>query len=184
MITARYAETGQVVQSGQPVFTIARDGARDAVFDIDEALLIAPHAEAGIRIALASNPSVTADGFLREIAPTVNTASGTIRVKIGLNNVPPAMTLGAPVVASGRVKSAEGFALPWNALVKAGHKPAVWIADAQTKTVSLRPVTVARYEAGRVLIKDGVKPGELVVTAGSQMLWPGRVVEPVEETAQ
>jgi multidrug efflux pump subunit AcrA (membrane-fusion protein) len=140
--------------------------------------------ETGIRVALASNPSVTAEGFVREVAPTVNANTGTIRVKIGLTSLPPEMTLGAPIVASGRVRPEEGFALPWNALVKAGSKPAVWIADAQTKAVSLRPVAVARYEAGRVLLKDGLKPGELVVTAGSQMLWPGRIVETEEEAAQ
>ena len=159
LITARSAETGQVVQGAQPVFTIARDGARDAVFDVDEALLIAPHVETAIRVALASNPSVTAEGLVREIAPTVNANTGTIRVKIGLKSVPPEMTLGAPIVASGRSRPEKDLRVPWNALVKAGGKPAVWIADPQSKAVSLRPVAVARYEAGRVLLKDGLKTG-------------------------
>ncbi len=184
LITARYAETGQVVQAAQPVFTIARDGARDAVFDVDEALLTTPRGGLPIRITLASDPSVTADGSVREVAPTVNTNNGTIRVKIELKNVPPGMTLGAPVVASGRLKAGEGFAVPWDALFKAEGKPAIWIADPQSKAVSLRPVTVVRYEAGRVLLKDGLKTGELIVTAGSQMLWPGRIVDPVQEAAQ
>jgi multidrug efflux pump subunit AcrA (membrane-fusion protein) len=137
-----------------------------------------------VHVALASNPAIAAEGPVREIAPTVNTSNGTIRVKIELKNLPPEMTLGAPVIASGRIKAAEGFAVPWNALSKAAAKPAVWIADPKTKTVSLRPVTVARYETGRVLLKDGIKAGELVVTAGSQLLWPGRIVEPVEEAAR
>lgn len=184
LITARYAETGQVVQGAQPVFTIARDGARDAVFDADEALLTHAHDDMTVRIALASNPGVTAEGQVREIAPTVNTNNGTIRAKVALKSVPPEMTLGAPVVASGRLKAVEGFAVPWNALFKAGGKPAVWIVDPQSKAVSLRLVTVARYEAGRVLLKDGLVTGELVVTAGSQLLWPGRIVEPVEEAGQ
>ena len=184
LITARFAETGQVVQGAQPVFTIARDGPRDAVFDVDEALLICAPQELTIQVALASNPGIVAEGQVREVAPTVNTNSGTIRAKIELKNVPPGMTLGAPVIGSGRVEAPQGFAVPWNALVKAGSKPAVWVADPQSKAVQLRPVTVARYEAGRVLLKDGLRPGELVVTAGSQLLWPGRVVEPVEEAGQ
>ncbi len=184
LITARSAETGQVVQGAQPVFTIARDGARDAVFDIDEALITHPPENMTIRVALASDPGVVAEGSVREVAPTVNTNDGTIRVKIALNSVPPGMTLGAPVVASARLKAGVGFGVPWDALVKAGGKPAVWIADPQSKAVSLRPVAVARYEVGRVLIKDSLKTGELVVTAGSQLLWPGRIVEPVEEAAQ
>lgn len=184
LITARFAETGQVVQGAQPVFTIARDGARDAVFDVDEALLVCAPEHVTIRVALASDPSVAAEGSVREVSPTVNTNNGTIRVKIELKNVPPGMTLGAPVIGSARLKATEGFAVPWNALFEAESKPAVWIADHQSKAVSLRPVAVARYEAGRVLLKDGLKSGELVVTAGSQLLWPGRIVEPVEEAAQ
>jgi RND family efflux transporter MFP subunit len=184
LITARFAETGQVVQGAQPVFTIARDGPRDAVFDVDERLLTHAPESMTVHVALASNPAIAAEGPVREIAPTVNTSNGTIRVKIELKNLPPEMTLGAPVIASGRIKAAEGFAVPWNALSKAAAKPAVWIADPKTKTVSLRPVTVARYETGRVLLKDGIKAGELVVTAGSQLLWPGRIVEPVEEAAR
>jgi membrane fusion protein, multidrug efflux system len=185
LITARFAETGQVVQPAQPIFTIARDGPRDAVFDIDEALLTAAPDGMTVRVALASDPSIAAEGPVREVAPTVNTSNGTIRAKVELKNVPPGMTLGAPVVASARIKAEEGFAVPWNALFKAGSGPAVWIADPQSKTVSLRPVAVAHYEAGRVLLLNGgLKPGELVVTAGSQLLWPGRIVEPVEEAAR
>ncbi len=184
LITARFAETGQVVQGAQQIFTIARDGARDAVFDVDEALLTCAPDGLTVRVALASNPSIAAEGPVREVAPTVNTNNGTIRVKVELKNVPAEMTLGTPVIGSGRVKPGGGFAVPWNALVKAGSKPAVWVADPQSKAVSPRPVEVARYEAGRVLLKDGLKTGELVVTAGSQLLWPGRVVEPVEEAGQ
>ena len=32
-ITARLAESGQVVQAGQPIFTVARQDGRDAVFE-------------------------------------------------------------------------------------------------------------------------------------------------------
>ncbi len=184
LITARFAETGQVVQGAQPIFTIARDGARDAVFDVDEALLTCPPGDLTVHVALASNPSIATEGTVREVAPTVNTNNGTIRVKVEMKSVPPGMTLGAPVIGSARTRAADGFTVPWNALFKDGGKPAVWIADPQSKAVQLRPVTVARYEAGRVLLKDGLKTGELVVTAGSQLLWPGRIVEPVEEAGQ
>jgi membrane fusion protein, multidrug efflux system len=184
LITARFAETGQVVQGAQQIFTIARDGARDAIFDVDEALLTCAPDDLTFRVVLASNPGIGAVGSVREVAPTVNTNNGTIRVKIELKNVPAEMTLGMPVIGSGRVKPGGGFAVPWTALVKTGNKPAVWVADPRSKAVSLRPVEVARYEAGRVLLKGGLKTDELVVTAGSQTLWPGRVIEPVEEAGQ
>jgi membrane fusion protein, multidrug efflux system len=42
--------------------------------------------------------------------------------------------------------------------------------------VALRNVDVASYELNRVLISQGLEPGELVVTAGVQTLRPGQEV--------
>ena len=44
-ITARLAESGQVVQPGQPIFTIARKDGRDAVFDVPAQVLRAAPAD-------------------------------------------------------------------------------------------------------------------------------------------
>ena len=41
------------------------------------------------------------------------------------------------------------------------------------QTVELRPVTVARSNGTSAVIKDGVKPGETVVTDGQLRLVPG-----------
>ena len=40
VITARKLEIGQVVDAGQSVFTLAQDGDRDAIFDVDERILV------------------------------------------------------------------------------------------------------------------------------------------------
>ncbi len=42
IVTARSAEAGQVVSSGQTVFTLAQDGPRDAVFTVPTSLLVPP----------------------------------------------------------------------------------------------------------------------------------------------
>jgi multidrug efflux pump subunit AcrA (membrane-fusion protein) len=57
-----------------------------------------------------------------------------------------------------------------------GPKPAVWIVGPQTKTVSLRPVTIEGYEAGAVIVKQGLEPGERVVVDGGKLLSPGQLV--------
>ena len=46
----------------------------------------------------------------------------------------------------------------------------------QDSTVALRPVEVARYDAARAIIADGLQEGEVVVTAGVQTLRPGQKV--------
>ena len=45
-----------------------------------------------------------------------------------------------------------------------------------TRTASLKPVTVGGYEAGEVLIKAGLDPGERVVVDGGKLLSVGQLV--------
>jgi multidrug efflux pump subunit AcrA (membrane-fusion protein) len=52
----------------------------------------------------------------------------------------------------------------------------VWVVAAQSQTVSLRDVDVVRYDAATVVISRGLEAGELVVTAGVQMLRPNQKV--------
>ena len=55
--------------------------------------------------SLTSDPKVTANGVVREIAPRADPVTGTFRVKVRLVNPPPAMRLGTTV--TGRMKLAS-----------------------------------------------------------------------------
>ena len=50
------------------------------------------------------------------------------------------------------------------------------MVDRQSQTVSLRAVDVARYDPASVVISQGLEKGDVVVTAGVQMLRPGQKV--------
>lgn len=177
-ITTRNAETGQVVEAAQAIFTLARDGARDAVFDIDETLLTKTSADDTMEIALLSNPGVKATGSLREVAPTIDPATGTVRVKFSIEQPPTEMGLGNAVAGVGRYQTKDVVKLPWQAFFAQSGKPAVWIVDPQSKAVSPREVVIDTYRSGDFLLHEGVKAGEIVVTAGAQLLRPGQVVAP------
>ncbi len=119
---------------------------------------------------------MTAVGYLREVSPAVDPKSSTVRVKVAIQNPPAAMTLGSAIAGAARTKPATEITLPWTALMAMGSKPAVWIVDPRTKTASLKPVTVGAYEAGAVLIKAGLEPGERVVVEGGKLLSSGQPV--------
>jgi RND family efflux transporter MFP subunit len=176
IITARNVEDGQVVQAAQTAFTLAQDGPRDAVFYIYEGLLQAKQAAPRIEIALVSDPTIKTYGKITEVSPTVDTASGTVRVKITLEDTPPAMTLGAPVTGFAQSEPTPMIVLPWTALSAIDTKPAVWTVDQGDSTVSLRPVEIGNYETGRVVISGGLSPGDTVVVDGGKMLRPGQRV--------
>jgi membrane fusion protein, multidrug efflux system len=176
VITARSLELGHVVQAAQSVFTLAQDGERDAVFDVPESMFFDDVEHGRVSLALISGPSVTATGYVREISPAVDPKSSTVRVKVAIQNPPPAMTLGSAIAGTAGTKPAAEITLPWTALTAAGSKPAVWIVDPKTNTASLKPVTVGAYEAGAVLIKHGLEPGDRVVTDGGKLLSSGQPV--------
>ncbi|UVL24183.1 efflux RND transporter periplasmic adaptor subunit [Pseudomonas donghuensis] len=176
VITERQAEVGQVVQATVPIFSLARDGDRDAVFNVYESLLVAPPSEHAITVRLVDNPKIQTLGYVREITPTVSAQSGTVQVKVALKNVPAGMELGSPVSATADAQGRPSIELPWSALTKDLHDPAVWVIGEGHK-VSLQKVKVIRYLTGKVVVGEGLKGGETVVVAGGQLLNPGMQVQ-------
>jgi membrane fusion protein, multidrug efflux system len=176
VITARNVEVGQVVQAAQLAFTLAQDGERDAVFDVPESMFFGDVEHGHVSLTLVSNSDVTAVGYVREISPAVDPKTSTVRVKVAIQNPPATMTLGSAVAGSAGTKPATEIIVPWTALMATGSKPAVWIVDPSTKTASLKPVTVGAYEAGTVLIKEGLEAGDRVVVDGGKLLSSGQPV--------
>ena len=176
VITARSLELGQVVQAAQSVFTLAQDGERDAVFDVPESMFFDDVEHGRVSLALVSDSGGTATGYVREISPAVNPKTSTVRVKVAIQNPSPAMRLGSAIAGTAGIKPAAEITLPWTALTAVGSKPAVWIVDPTTNTASLKPVTVGAYEAGAVMIKQGLEPGDRVVIDGGKLLSSGQPV--------
>ena len=181
VITARSLEIGQVVQAGQPVFSLAQDGERDAVFDVYEAIFFGDVDGDLVSLTLVSDPNEKATGRVREVSPAINPKSATIRIKVTIQNPPEAMTLGSAVAGTWKWKPVAQIAFPWTALMAAGSKPAVWVVDPSTRTASLKPVTIARYEAEAVVIEEGLEPGERIVVDGGKLLSSGQSVSYEED---
>jgi membrane fusion protein, multidrug efflux system len=184
-ITARNAEVGQVVSAGQRVFVLAHDGPRDAVFNVNESAFGNQPIDRNvpIEIKLVTDPSIHTTGKAREITPTLGGAGGTLAIKVGLDESPPAMTLGAAVFGEGPLplNSQEAITLPPGSLASAAGQPSVWIVDPATSAVSARPITIARYETDRVIVAAGLRPGDLVVTRNAQKMSPNKTVAIAEE---
>ena len=180
VITERQAEVGQVVQATAPIFSLARDGERDAVFNVYESLLAERPADPSIVVSLLDNPAIKTTGTVREVTPAVSAQTGTVRVKIALQGVPKGMDLGSVVNASLDGPGKTSVELPWSALTKDIEEPAVWVVGEGDK-VSLRKVEVGRYLTAKVVIANGLNNGDRVVVAGGQLLHPDMQVEIAQE---
>lgn len=175
IITARSIEVGQVVSAAQPAFTLAHDGPRDAVFDVFEAVFLAGQPDGKATIALVSNPDIGVTATLREVAPVIDTTTGTIQVKMALPE-DVRWSLGTPVVGKFRTSTVAAITLPWSAMTSVEGKPAIWIVNAASHSVSLRPIAVADYRTGEFTVTGGISPRDLVVTEGGKFLRPEQVV--------
>jgi RND family efflux transporter MFP subunit len=183
IVTGVNAEPGQVVDVGRPVIKIARPEEKDAVFAVAEAAFGERRNDASapeITVALLSNPGISVEGVVREIAPVADPATRTYQVKVTLKNPPEQMRFGSSVIVRPRDTGAQVMVLPGSALFdKAGH-PAVWIVDAATSSVVLKPVTIERYETDKVIVSDGLSHGDVVVTAGVNRLRENQKVRLLE----
>jgi len=176
VVTSVGPRAGEVVQAGQMIVRLARKDGRDAVFDVPAQMLRSAPSDPQITVSLTNDPSVTARGRVREVAPQANPATRTFEVKVGLTDPPEAMLLGATVTGRMEVEAVPVIEIPATALTKFNQQPAVWIVDPSKFTVSIRNVEVLRFDPASVAISEGLDTGELVVTAGVQALHPGQKV--------
>jgi len=180
VVTAQGAEPGEVVGAGRMIVQIAREGGRDGIFDVPAQAKDAVLASPAITVALTMDPKVTAAGRVREVSPRADPVTGTFRVKVNLTNPPAAMRLGSTVRMRMKVAGDTGFVIPASALMRSDRQPAVWIVDPKSATVSARTVDVRAFDADQVVVASGLNAGDVVVTAGIQVLRPGQKVRLLE----
>ena len=125
---------------------------------------------------------MTAVGRVREVAPQADPVTRTFEVKVGLTDAPAAMRLGSTVLGRMQLDAAPVIEIPATALTEFGSRPAVWVVDPYSLTVSPRNVEVLRNNPATVAISDGLKPGEIVVTAGAHALHPGQKTRLLESS--
>jgi RND family efflux transporter MFP subunit len=175
-VTAVGAEPGDVVQEGQTIVQLARQDGRDAVFDVPEQIIRTGPRDPLVQIALTNDMKVTATGRVREVSPQADAATRTFQVKVSIIDPPEAMRLGSTVTGSIKLSAPPGVEVPASALTESDGRPAVWVVDPKSQSVSLRNVDVLRYDPAQLVISQGLAAGEIVVTAGVQTLRPGQKV--------
>ncbi|MCM5554250.1 efflux RND transporter periplasmic adaptor subunit [Pleomorphomonas sp. NRK KF1] len=182
-VTTRTADAGEIAAAARPIFVIADDGPRDAVFDVYEQLFLSISELPEVTVGLVKDPSLTVSGKVREISPTVETRTGTVRVKVDVGTPPAAMSLGAPVTGRIEGRKTSAVLLPASALAEKDGAAAVWVVAPDGKTAERRPVGILAYTTKDIVVETGVAEGDRVVTDGVKLLRPGATVEIVGEEA-
>ncbi len=180
VITSVDVEPGQVVGAGQPVLTLAQDGPRDVVFAVPEDMGPAVRAligkPAGIQVRRWGATEWSA-AKVREVAGATDSLTRTLLVKADIGELQAELGQTAAVLVRTPTRIKGGIQLPLHALAQREGRSVVWVLDDQSMTVKPQPVVTGDIVGNVVLIADGLKPGQEVVTAGVHVLNPGQKVK-------
>lgn len=184
IVTQVDSESGQVVSAGSPVVTVALDGEKEVLIAVPETDIAQFKVGKTVDVRFWANHDLTLPGKVREVAGSANTQSRTFNVRVSLpqnDNVLLGMT--ATIDAKGEDGPA-GFDLPLSALAKADGQTVVWVVDPASGAVDMRPVTVGGFSATGLYVLAGVRPGDVVVAAGTQFMTKGMKVAVLNSVAQ
>jgi len=178
VITALPAELGQIVAAGQTVAVLAHGADTEIVVRVPENRLDEVRAAQTVLVILWSAPGRSFQGRVREMGALADSVSRTFAVKVALAN-PADDHPAQPYFALGMTVTAQFIGppgpsviiLPASAITAAGGESAVWVLDDTQHRAVLTPVHVVAFGGdGTVLIGAGLSEGQLVVTAGADLI--------------
>lgn len=180
VIAARQAEAGQVVASGQAVFTLAADSGRDVLFAVPEGVVRDVVPGQPVRIVLWSQPGRWIPGRVREVAPAADPATRTYAVRATVD-ANAAVELGQSARVQLQGATPAELAVPLGAVQRiVGGGAGVYVVEPGSAVVRLRPVQLGPYGTDAVPVIRGLDPQDWVVIAGGHLLREGEHVLPVD----
>lgn len=170
VITKVSAEAGQVVNQGQSVVTVAREGIREVLVDIPERS-IQGIKEKTAEVSLWSNRNVRYRAMLRELSPSADPATRTYAARYSITDADSFAQLGMTATLHlSEVLSFNTARIPASALFNQGEGPGVWIVEPQTGKLMFRLITVDRYTERDAIVHGQLSNGDIMVTSGVQKL--------------
>jgi RND family efflux transporter MFP subunit len=176
IVISRLVEPGQVVSAGSPALILGQsdDGFvfRAPIIDREASKLRVGMSAEIILEALGDDP-ITAS--ISEIDGRANEATGAFTVQFRL---PARARMRSGQIGSAKIKvpAADDGALqiPASALfgVRTGEG-LVYVVDGATSRVETRNVVIERVTDGFVIVKGGVKPGDVIVVSGAEKIRNG-----------
>ncbi|HMP84363.1 MAG TPA: efflux RND transporter periplasmic adaptor subunit, partial [Verrucomicrobiota bacterium] len=191
LIGATAVQIGELVGKGQPTL-LATISKLDPIWfycNISEVSYLRaeeerqragkPIEELQISLVLANGSMHGEKGRIVFIDRAVDPRTGTLRVRAEFPNPSHSLRPGmfGRIIADLGARP-DSILVPERAVSELQGKNFVWVISPDNKA-SQRPVTVGRQFGGRLLITDGLKPGERIVVEGLQKVRDGSPVTPM-----
>jgi RND family efflux transporter MFP subunit len=174
------AEVGGVVAAGQPVVRVALLGEKEFAVSVPERSVAALKGAREIVATVDAVPGKVYRARLRELAPAADAASRTYAARLTIVDADAALNWGMSAAVRVSLSDAPALVVPDSALFTRDATPRLWVVDEGTMTVQPVAVTLGASRDDGVVVTQGLKGGELVVTAGANLLQPGQKVRRLE----
>jgi RND family efflux transporter MFP subunit len=184
LVLRRELELGALVTPGQPLLSLGKVAAPQAEFAVPAAEL--RHLREGQPVTLLSALELTpGTGHVLSIAPAADPRTHLHTVQVQLSE--PSWVLGGPVqlvLGAPSGLPASGLVVPVSALQRSPTEArgfAVFVAEQGEGSLlaRARQVRGVRLIPAGVLVAEGLRPGELVVTLGAHRLREGQPIRPL-----
>jgi RND family efflux transporter MFP subunit len=168
IVTSVNADAGQVVGAGTPVVSVAVDGDKEVQIAVPELEIAQFQPGKPVKVSFWSDDKLVLDGTVREVAGSADAQSRTFSVRVSLPD-DSRVLLGMSATIEASVKNGKEFvSIPLSALAKQDGKDIVWVVN--DEQVHARGIKVASFADAGVQVADGLKPGDIVVAAGTQFM--------------
>ena len=182
VLLTRSVETGDTVQPGRILMTMAADGDVELTFEPDERNLAT--------IALGQHAKASADAFPRDvfdaevsyIAPSIDPARGTVEVRLRVPSPPAYLRPDMTVSIDLTVAFKKDAVVVRADAVRGLATPSPWLLVVERGRAARRSVNLGILGDGSIEIVSGVEPGAAVIVPDGRDVQPGQRVRaaPVE----
>lgn len=180
-IVSTHGDPGQVVEAGQTVIRIAKDGPREAAINLPETLRPALGSVAEAR--LYGNAEHTYPAHLRELSDAADPVTRTFAARYVLEDAAKDAPLGATVTVGLAGQQDNAFLVPLGALLDQGKDTGVWVLDEKSSTVSLHTLQVSGLSEEYARVIGAIHAGDRIIAMGAHLLHANQKVRIAEVVA-
>ena len=184
VVVAVDADAGSVVASGQSVVRVAQQGEREIAINVPERTVALMKKARGFDVRVEALADRAYAAKLRELSPVADAASRTYAARLAIVAADESLKLGMSATVRLDLGTAQAIVVPNSALYTRDNKTRVWLVEPSSATVNPVVVELGESTGDGVVILAGLKPGDLVVTAGANLLLPGQKVLLPDASAQ
>ncbi|NUA27497.1 efflux RND transporter periplasmic adaptor subunit [Cupriavidus basilensis] len=181
VVTLIEAEAGQVVAAGQSVVRVAQTAEKEVAVGLPEDQVERLRGISDVTVRTWAEPGRPLPGRVREISPMADPVTRTYAARISVPNPPADFKFGmTAVVTFTRTGDDTALRVPLSALLQKQGSNQAWVYDVATGTVQPVNVTLGELQGNEIQVRQGLSPGQTIVTAGVHLLKPGQKVKPLQ----